>query len=128
MSAPVQASVFAATPAPPYFTVIFTSQRTDVDDGYDAMADRMMALAAQQPGFLGVESVRDASGFGITVSYWTSLEAIASWRTHAEHRIAQATGWKKWYAHFETRVAHVERSASGPDSAPIEPSPGLDAP
>jgi heme-degrading monooxygenase HmoA len=105
---------FARTPEPPYYAVIFTSQRTEVDDGYGAMGDRMVELAAQQPGFLGVESVRDASGLGITVSYWSSIEAIAAWRAHAEHRVAQASGRKKWYAHFETRVARVERAAGGP--------------
>jgi heme-degrading monooxygenase HmoA len=107
-------STFARTPEPPYFAVIFTSQRTGVEEGYDAMADRMVELAAQQPGFLGVESVRDASGYGITVSYWESPEAIAAWRAHAEHRIAQAAGRRQWYAHFETRVARVERSNAGP--------------
>jgi heme-degrading monooxygenase HmoA len=94
--------------------VIFTSRRTDVDDGYGAMGDRMVELASQQPGFLGVESVRDASGLGITVSYWSSLEAIAAWRAHAEHRVAQNAGRKKWYDHFETRVARVERMSAGP--------------
>lgn len=107
-------SDFARTPEPPYYAVIFTSRRTDVDDGYGAMADRMVELAAQQPGFLGVESVRDAGGLGITVSYWSSLEAIAAWKANAEHRVAQATGRNKWYAHFETRVARVERAAGGP--------------
>jgi heme-degrading monooxygenase HmoA len=102
-------SAFARTPEPPYFAVIFTSQRTEGDHGYDAMADRMVELATKQPGFLGVESARDAGGFGITVSYWSSLEAIAAWRAHAEHRVAQETGRKRWYAHFKTRVARVER-------------------
>ena len=105
---------FARTPEPPYYAVIFTSQRTDVDDGYGAMGDRMVELASQQPGFLGVESVRDAGGLGITVSYWSSLEAIAAWRANAEHRVAQNSGRKKWYEHFETRVARVERTATGP--------------
>jgi heme-degrading monooxygenase HmoA len=107
-------SGFAKTPEPPYYAVIFTSQRTAVNDGYGAMGDRMVELAAQQPGFLGVESVRDAAGLGITVSYWTSLEAIAAWRAHAEHRVAQSTGRRKWYAHFELRVSRVERAAAGP--------------
>jgi heme-degrading monooxygenase HmoA len=104
----------ARTPEPPYYAVIFTSQRTDVDDGYGAMGDRMVELASQQPGFLGVESVRDAGGLGITVSYWSTLEAIAAWRAHAEHRVAQASGRRKWYAHFELRVARVERASAGP--------------
>jgi heme-degrading monooxygenase HmoA len=107
-------SAFASTPEPPYYAVIFTSQRTDVDDGYGAMGDRMVELASQQPGFLGVESVRDANGLGITVSYWSSLDAIAAWKANAEHRVAQTSGRGKWYAHFETRVARVERAAAGP--------------
>ena len=101
---------FARTPDPPYFAVIFTA----IDDGYGAMGDRMVELASQQPGFLGVESVRDANGLGITVSYWSSLEAIAAWRAHAEHRVAQASGRRKWYEHFELRVSRVERAAAGP--------------
>jgi heme-degrading monooxygenase HmoA len=105
---------FARTPEPPYYAVIFTSRRSEVDDGYGAMGDRMVELAAQQPGFLGVESVRDAAGLGITVSYWSSLEAIAAWKANAEHRVAQSTGRRKWYTHFETRVARVERAATGP--------------
>jgi heme-degrading monooxygenase HmoA len=105
---------FANTPAPPYYAVIFTSRRTAVDEGYDAVSDRMLELARQQPGFLGVESARGADGLGITVSYWVSEEAIAAWKAHAEHRVAQANGRNKWYEHFETRVARVERARGGP--------------
>jgi heme-degrading monooxygenase HmoA len=97
----------ANTPAPPYYAVIFTSLRTDVDEGYGAMAERMVALAAQQPGFLGVESARD--GVGITVSYWTDLESIRAWKANAEHLEAQRLGHQKWYAAFMTRIAKVER-------------------
>jgi heme-degrading monooxygenase HmoA len=105
---------FARTPEPPYYAVIFTSTRTAVDEGYGAMADRMVALASGQPGFLGVESARGPDGLGITVSYWTSEAAIAAWKAHAEHRIAQSSGNQKWYEHFETRVAKVERAYAGP--------------
>ena len=105
---------FARTPKPPYYAVIFTSTRTPGDEGYNAMAERMEELVSKQPGFLGVESTRGADGLGITVSYWESLEAIAAWKANAEHRVAQTSGRKKWYAHFETRVARVERAAAGP--------------
>ena len=105
---------FAGTPDPPYFAVIFSSTRTSVDDGYGAMADAMEAMAAQQPGFLGVESSRNAAGFGITVSYWASEDAIAAWKANARHRVAQAGGHQKWYEHFEARVARVERAYAGP--------------
>jgi len=94
---------------PPYYAVVFTSRRTDVDDeGYAAMAQRMEELAAAQPGFLGVESARQSGGVGITVSYWDSLESIRKWREQAEHRVAQARGRSHWYRHYRLRVCRVE--------------------
>lgn len=106
---------FAHTPRPPYYAVIFTSQRR-ADDGsaYGTTADRMVELAAQQPGYLGVESVRGADGLGITVSYWESEAAILAWRRHAEHTLARERGRAEWYEHFELRVARVERAYGGP--------------
>jgi heme-degrading monooxygenase HmoA len=103
------AAWIAATPEPPYYAVIFTNTRTAEDDeGYGAMAERMVELAADQPGFLGVESVRNGRP-GITVSYWRSPEDIAIWRAHAEHRVAQEMGRSNWYAAYSLRVARVER-------------------
>ena len=97
---------------PPYYAVIFTSQRTAEIDGYDDTADRMMELAAAQPGYLGVESARDAGGLGITVSYWATQEDITAWRGHAEHTLARERGRADWYAHYELRIARVERAYS----------------
>jgi heme-degrading monooxygenase HmoA len=99
----------AATPVPPYYAVIFTSLRraSDVEDGYGAMADAMVAMAAQQPGYLGVESARE--GTGITVSYWESLEAIAAWKQVSEHMVAQRLGRAAWYSAYKTRICKVER-------------------
>lgn len=99
---------------PPYYAVIFTSVRCDADDaGYSAMAGRMVDLAREQTGFLGVESVRDASGLGITVSYWATEEAILHWRRNAEHQEAQRLGRSQWYEHFQLRVCRVEREYGG---------------
>lgn len=101
--------MIAATPEPPYLAVIFSNQRTEGDQGYGAMAERMVELAREQPGFLGVESVRDSEGFGITVSYWKDEAAIAAWKAQAEHTAAQRLGWDRWYADFQLRVCRVER-------------------
>ena len=102
--------MIAATPVPPYYAVIFTSLRTANDQGYDAMSDRMVLLAQQQPGFLGIESARET--LGITVSYWASLEAIRDWKANADHLVAQASGRSDWYSHYKTRIARVERDYS----------------
>lgn len=106
----MSATGFAQTPEPPYYAVIFTSQRTEADRGYDHMAARMVELAATMPGFLGVESVRGADGLGITVSYWRSEEDIRHWKSHSEHQVAQQTGKQVWYADYALRVAKVERA------------------
>jgi heme-degrading monooxygenase HmoA len=98
---------FANTPEPPYYAVIFTSVRTEGDNGYAKMADEMVKLAALQPGFLGVESAREE--IGITVSYWKSLEAIKNWGEHYEHSQARQQGREKWYAGFRVRICKVER-------------------
>ena len=71
------------------------------------MSERMMALVAEQPGFLGVESARDS--MGITVSYWQDLTSIRQWKAQAEQVEAQALGRQKWYGTFKTRIAKVER-------------------
>ena len=99
--------MIARTPQPPYYAVIFTSIRTEVYNGYEVMAQRMVELAAEQPGFLGVESAREE--VGITVSYWASVEAIAAWKRHAEHQIAQERGKQDWYRAYKTRICKVER-------------------
>jgi len=101
---------FANTPEPPYYAVIFSSLRSDGDNGYGRMAERLIELAARQPGFLGVESARNPDGFGITVSYWTTPEAISDWKANVEHLAAQDLGKRLWYSNFELRVAKVERS------------------
>ncbi len=100
-------SEIARTPSPPYYAVIFSSHRIEGDNGYDAMAGRMVELASQQPGFLGIESVRE--NLGITVSYWENLEAIRNWKQNAEHNEAQRLGHQQWYSGFRVRVAKVER-------------------
>jgi heme-degrading monooxygenase HmoA len=103
-------SRYANTPEPPYYSVIFASQRMPKDNGYNEMADLLDQLAEKQPGYLGAEFARDASGFGITVSYWKDLESIAKWKAETSHRQAQRLGKSDWYEGFEIRIAKVERA------------------
>jgi heme-degrading monooxygenase HmoA len=100
----------------PYYAVVFTSRRTDVDaEGYNRTAARMEMLAREQPGFLGIESARSGDGLGITVSYWQSREAIAAWKQQMEHLSAQAAGRDRWYACFRLRIARVETDYGFPN-------------
>jgi heme-degrading monooxygenase HmoA len=106
---------FARTPEPPYYAVIFTSRRTEGDQGYEAMAEQMFSLALEQPGCLGAESVRGEDGLGITVAYFVDEESILKWKQDARHLVAQRLGKERWYSHYTLRVAKVERDYSGPE-------------
>jgi heme-degrading monooxygenase HmoA len=99
--------MIANTPETPYYAVIFTSLRTDGDEGYSAMAKAMDDLAKQQDGYLGIESAREE--VGITVSYWQSLEAIRNWKANADHLVAQKYGRENWYESYKVRICKVER-------------------
>ena len=103
--------------------VIFTSvRRADAEsglpadrDGYVAMADDMAALAAQQPGYLGMDSVRDpATQQGITVAYWVDDASARAWKRHAEHLEAQRRGRDTWYSSYSVVVAEVMRAYGHP--------------
>ncbi|MGW7049610.1 antibiotic biosynthesis monooxygenase family protein [Streptomyces avermitilis] len=116
--APAPASVPDPTPAPapahepPYYSVIFTSVRTEGDNGYGETAERMEELVKEIPGFLGADMARTPGGLGITVSYFRDLDAIEEWRSHLEHRAAQQYGRAHWYESYTLHVAKVERSHS----------------
>lgn len=102
--------MFSDTASTPYVAAIFSSMRTDDDEvGYGRMAARMDELAAQQPGYVGIESARDPDGFGLTVSYWASEADALQWKQVAEHLGAQQTGRDRWYRRYIVRIASVHR-------------------
>ncbi|MES2620551.1 MAG: antibiotic biosynthesis monooxygenase [Bacteroidota bacterium] len=102
--------MIALTPMAPYYAVVFTTLRTEGDNGYSEMAAEMEKLAKQQPGYLGIESARNqTTREGITVSYWESLDAIKNWKMNADHQFAQQQGKEKWYAQYKLRICKVER-------------------
>jgi heme-degrading monooxygenase HmoA len=91
--------------------VIFISQRNGNDaKGYRLASEDMIVLAAQQPGYLGVDSVRDDAGLGITVSYWQNEAAASAWRDNAEHTAIRNAGRGKWYDSYSLHVANIGRS------------------
>ncbi len=91
--------------------VIFLNRRTDADDaGYAEAAGRMERLAAAQPGFRGLDSVRGDDGFGITVSWWADEASALAWRAQADHAAVRDAGRAGWYSAYEVAVAGVGRS------------------
>ncbi|MBN7816148.1 antibiotic biosynthesis monooxygenase family protein [Algoriphagus pacificus] len=99
--------MIASTPQTPYYAVIFTSLRTEIEEKYQETAAEMVRLAELQPGYLGHESARES--IGITVSYWKDLESIKNWKKQSDHLLAQKKGREKWYSAYKTRICLVER-------------------
>jgi len=99
--------MIAKTPKAPYYAVIFSTLRTNVDEGYLEAAERMEELAKRQEGYFGIESVRNE--LGITVSYWDSLEAIQKWKHNIEHTEVREQGRALWYKKYQLRICKVER-------------------
>lgn len=97
---------------PPYYAVIFTSIRRNKDEAYLSTNYFLEELAAGIEGFLGTESVRqyeeNGTNFGISISYWRSLEAIEIWRTDMHHKMAKEKGIKEWYTHYSIRICEVK--------------------
>ena len=97
--------------SPGTVAVIFVAQRSAVDeDDYQRAAHAMDLLAAVQPGYVAMDSVRGGDGLGITVSYWTSDTAAKAWRDHPEHKAIRDAGRDRWYTHYDLNVAEVTRS------------------
>jgi heme-degrading monooxygenase HmoA len=104
----------ATTPEPP---MVFTSQRTEGDHCYEAMAQAMFELALKQSGCRAPKASATSAG-SVTVAYFTDELAIHAWKQNSGHLVAQRLGEERWYSHYELRVAKVERAYSGPRSLP----------
>lgn len=93
-----------------YYAVIFSSElRTGIEEEYSKLAEEMDKLSREQKGYLGIESVRQADGSGITVSYWETEEDIKNWKQNLAHLEAQKTGKQIFYSSYTLRVCKVER-------------------
>ena len=99
--------MFASTPHPPYYAVIFTAKKSSNDKGYHETAAKLLALVQDQSGFLGFENADGEAE--ITVSYWEDLASIAKWKKNADHALAQTRGAQNWYVKYKVRIARVER-------------------
>jgi heme-degrading monooxygenase HmoA len=90
--------------------VLFISERSGADAaGYADAAARMDALAAEQPGYRGVDHVSSGS-LGITLSYWADEASAIAWRQHPEHAETREAGRDRWYDWYRLHVAEIGRS------------------
>lgn len=106
---------FAQMPTPPYYVVIFANQLSDTPEGYPEMLAKLEEIAKGMPGYIGRETARDATGFGMAISYWKDEASIKNWKEQTDHAMAQKSGQTRWYDHYVLRIAKVERHYDGPE-------------
>lgn len=99
---------FTKTPLPPYYTVLFTIQTTGENkEALSRVDNRMLELAAMNPGFIGSESLEDEEGFILMMTYWKDLESIKAFTENVEHQHIQEKGKSIWFKKKVIRIAHV---------------------
>jgi len=91
-----------------FYAVIFSSTKSNTLEGYTEMDEATLKLAAEQPGYLGYESVNNLNT-GIFISYWESKESIENWRKNATHQMAKSNA-HKWYKSYLSQICLVESS------------------
>lgn len=100
-----------ALPRPPYLVAILRYHRNGEDSqGYENARRDMFELARLQPGFLGMESIGDPDGDGVTLSYWTDEASIRAWRAQDAHGVIREKDRRGWYDRYALQIARVERA------------------
>lgn len=98
--------MIALTPEPPYYAVIFSSYLKNNLYDYEETFEKLMQIAGEIDGFIGMESVRN--DFGISISYWKDKSSIEEWKENFEHIIAKKRGKQEWYKNYSLKIARVE--------------------
>lgn len=100
-----------STPPSGAIAVIFLSGLRAADaEGYGAAARAMEMAASQRDGYLGIDSVRETDGTGITISWWRDEAAALAWRDAPDHVHIRDQGRARWYDWYRVIVATVDRA------------------
>jgi heme-degrading monooxygenase HmoA len=78
---------------------------------YLAHAARLKSELERMDGFISVERFQSMTHPEklLSLSFWRDEAAVSSWRCHASHRAAQATGRNGIFRDYRLRVAAVVR-------------------
>ena len=95
------------------YIVSFISVLSPDSTGYEDAANQMMETVQNQLGFVAAYSARNADGVGITISYWTNLEAVTGWKKNKAHQAIQKKGKNQWYDWYQLQVSEIVRGNEG---------------
>ena len=95
--------------------VIFEVEpKAELAQDYFDLAAKLRPELEKIDDFMSIERFASLSDDGkfLSLSFWRDEAAIAHWREHAEHRLAQTVGKQKIFHNYRIRVATVDRDYS----------------
>jgi len=68
------------------------------------LGERMYELASSMPGYLSYKDFTAEDGESAAIVEFESLETLAAWREHPEHKAAQQRGRDEFFAEYHIQV------------------------
>lgn len=73
---------------------------------------RMYEIASAMPGYLSYKDFAAEDGENVSVIEFESLETLAAWREHPEHKIAQQQGRDEFFSEYHVQICTPVRDYS----------------
>jgi heme-degrading monooxygenase HmoA len=68
------------------------------------LATRMYELASSMPGYISYKDFAADDGEHVSIVEFDSLETLAAWREHPEHKRAQERGRSEFFSEYRIQV------------------------
>jgi heme-degrading monooxygenase HmoA len=78
------------------------------------LGERMLELAASMPGYRSYKDFTAQDGENVSVVEFESLETLARWRDHPEHKAVQDRGRREFFESYVVQVCTLVRESRFP--------------
>ena len=68
------------------------------------LGERMYELASSMPGYISYKDFAAEDGENVSIIEFESLETLAAWREHPEHKQAQQRGREEFFSEYHIQV------------------------
>lgn len=86
-------SILTRTQRPPFYAVVYTTApAAGGGPGFAETASMLVALAANEPGYLGFQTEQAAEGRTVAVCYWDAYAPLAAWQEKAAAWVPERFG------------------------------------
>jgi len=93
--------------------VVFRSRlRPDADHReLERLGQRMFAIASSMPGYVSYKDFAAGDGENVSIVEFESLETLAAWRDHPEHKAVQQRSRLEFFDEFCVQVCTQMRES-----------------